>query len=238
MKKGCKIVLVLLAISLIFLISCMQKPICGNKFCEFGETKDYCPYDCGTKDKTLCGDGFCDLNEDASTCPQDCQAVTKCGDGSCSVGEDENNCAIDCKKIVQNICGDSKCDANEDSLSCAQDCPITSAQYCGDGEVNQAEECEPKNHAFNLNCFILGKQNCDDKCKCQGTLTTTQGMPQDPQELVKDTDNGGLPDWIEKLLNSNINDATDDEQDQDKDEFTDLQEYISETNITDQNNHP
>ncbi len=231
MRKEGKIILLLLIISLVFLISCMQKPVCGNKFCEFGETKEYCPYDCETKDKTICGDNKCDIGEN---CIQDCPS-TKCGDGKCDLGENETSCPADCKKIVQNICGDNKCDANEDSLSCPQDCPIISGQYCGDKEVNQAEECEPKNTQFNLNCLSLAKQDCDNNCKCQGTLTITQGMPQD---LTKDTDNGGLPDWIENLLNSNINDATDDEQDQDKDGFTDLQEYIVETNITDQNNHP
>jgi hypothetical protein len=58
--------------------------VCGDGYCEGGESCDTCDWDCGSCGP-VCGDGYCDWNEYCDTCPLDCGG---CGGGG-GGGDDE-----------------------------------------------------------------------------------------------------------------------------------------------------
>ena len=99
---------------------------CGDGKCEFGESADDCPADCG-----WCGDGMCGVHENGpngGSCPKDC--LSACGDGKCEGGENFEFCLIDC-----GACGDGFCGLKESTDNCAGDCPPT----CGNGKCEFGE---------------------------------------------------------------------------------------------------
>ncbi len=154
---------------------CIQ--VCGDAKCEFPDSPELCPVDCGP-----CGDGICGFHEAGpagGTCPIDCLAA--CGDKKCQGGEGPNSCPIDCSG-----CGDGICGFNEDNVSCLADCPPA----CGNGECEPGEgpvkcpaDCLPPcgdgvcNWGENpylcpADCTICGDGVC-------GANETKQSCPQD-----------------------------------------------------------
>jgi hypothetical protein len=141
--------------------------VCGDLFCDPGETPLSCPSDC----PDVCGDALCTGSETAASCPADCPDV--CGDGLCTGAEGTTTCPEDCGSL----CGDGVCNGSEDANNCAADCgtcvpdgqgmPCTSSTVCcsgvgnctggkpsnrvcaappavcGDGVITGSEECEP-----------------------------------------------------------------------------------------------
>jgi hypothetical protein len=67
---------------------------CGDGWCDWTETCESCPWDCGECD--FCGDGMCTWNENCATCPMDCGPCNPCGDGKCAATESCLTCALDC----------------------------------------------------------------------------------------------------------------------------------------------
>jgi len=91
--------------------------ICGNDFCEKGETPQNCEVDCIWQ---KCGDGLCTPDDGGpELCPQDC--APKCGDCLCSGEESYVTCPNDC-----GYCGDlfcSNCTQLDENLrTCSKDC--------------------------------------------------------------------------------------------------------------------
>jgi hypothetical protein len=73
-------------------------PVCGNGFCEAGESCTSCPDDCGPCPPT-CPNDVCDAGETCQTCPEDCgPCEPECGDGFCdeAAGETCESCPQDC----------------------------------------------------------------------------------------------------------------------------------------------
>lgn len=130
--------------------------LCGNDFCDEGETVDSCARDCGS-----CGDDICSAGsgETLESCPSDCSV---CGDEICSPGETVDNCAADCS-----ACGDSICSApDEDATTCAADCAPCGDGICSDGET--AESCY-------ADCGECGDDVCstaEDHVTCAQDCTT------------------------------------------------------------------
>lgn len=94
--------------------------VCGDAFCDRGESCTNCSADCGSC--TGCGDGFCAAGENCSICPADCGPCTGCNDGTCNAaaGETCTTCPNDCGACA--FCGDGFCRGSETCGTCAADC--------------------------------------------------------------------------------------------------------------------
>ena len=85
-------------------------------------------------------------------------------------------------------------------------------------------------------------------CKCgkaiSGDVKAVPACPycgekqQEEKKAVLDADGDGLPDEWEKKYGLNPNDASDANGDLDKDDFTNLEEYLAKTNPKDPKDHP
>ena len=123
------------------------KPIlyCGDGKCQKGETAESCPYDCATE--SVCGDQICSTDETYASCPDDCEPPqpSVCNnDGTCNEGEDCLNCPNDCSGVTggkptsRYCCGADTCAVN----LCGSGCGSIPSPYCGDGIIDDSEECD------------------------------------------------------------------------------------------------
>lgn len=131
----------------------MPATICGDGYCEDGETALSCPADCRTG--AVCGDGVCNGSENRASCATDCPIDPFCGDGVCNGAENLANCAEDCGASPS--CGDGSCNGSETCSSCARDCGACGPR-CGDGRCNGTETTA----------------TCPADCPCVGTTATTE----------------------------------------------------------------
>lgn len=108
--------------------------LCGNGYCDAGETPKTCSADCKGFSWT-CGDGVCDIGEEFY-CQNDCVKPV-CGDGKCEPGEQSAGCTQDCK--AGGFCGDNICQTGENGTNCPKDCGI-GTWTCGDGKCDFGEQ--------------------------------------------------------------------------------------------------
>ncbi|MFH0715157.1 MAG: hypothetical protein V1847_05285 [Candidatus Diapherotrites archaeon] len=94
-----KILLFALALALLVLVGCNEKPKCGNGVCDSLEQQNpnLCPKDC--QNQPVCGNGSCETGETATNCTQDCQQAV-CGNGNCESGETKSSCSQDCGSAI------------------------------------------------------------------------------------------------------------------------------------------
>jgi hypothetical protein len=167
-------------------------PVCGDEFCQAGETCETCEDDCGACPVT-CGDDVCEEPiEDCDSCPDDCECgpcndicepfsdcdfcptdcdpdvcgISFCGDGFCDIDFGECDfCPEDCEGVCGS-CGDGTCTFDEDCSSCPDDC--TDGCVCGD------DVCDPGE------CSDLGScpGDCPDGCLCDHDICL-DGPPLD-----------------------------------------------------------
>lgn len=128
--------------------------------------------------ESLCGDGECDIttNETCATCPEDCgvcppacgngllEEPEECDDGNLLAGD---GCGTAC--VWEPVCGDEVCEAEESCLFCPTDCGICPSA-CGDGVLEEGEECDDSNTVVGDGCssdckveFACGDDVCDVK---------------------------------------------------------------------------
>jgi cysteine-rich repeat protein len=184
---------------------------CGDDVCSAGEVCGECPQDCCPN----CGNGTLDSGEgcdDGNNAPDDgcgvgCtdeDGVATCGNGLHEAGEacDDGNtegadgCGADCK--LEYICGDNICEGNvgENCITCLSDC----CPNCGDGIVNEAEECDgvvPVTVPSCLDqCYPGGAASCTsclvDYTTCEGALPVCGNGAIECGEVCDDQDLTGL----------------------------------------------
>jgi cysteine-rich repeat protein len=162
---------------------------CGDGECSLGEACGQCPQDCCV----LCGNGELDPgeacddgnNDDGDGCAKGCtdeDGQATCGNAIAEMGEacDDGNtaasdgCSPECQ--LEYVCGDGICenDVGESCVTCAGDC----CPNCGDGIVNEFEECDgsvpPGFPTCQDQCYPGGSPSCTsclvDYATCQGDL--------------------------------------------------------------------
>ena len=133
-------------------------------------------------DDTFCG---------TTDCPDDCcvgntfydypvDFYRTCDNGLCqptssSCIPTSISCHPDCH------CDNGIKDCDEEGIDCGGLCPDACPSSCGDGNLDQGEECEPKSTSNNNNCDQIGTKcdtvnrkyctrdgfgNCDNNCQC------------------------------------------------------------------------
>ncbi|CAN0440151.1 unnamed protein product, partial [Pylaiella littoralis] len=106
--------------------------VCGNGFCEEGETRANCGKDC-THHNSVCGNGICEgydysfgqfgtyyhvnMYEDEYTCPVDCASSPNLDVSSSTTG----SCFMS-GSTCENVCGDGICTGTDTCESCPRDC--------------------------------------------------------------------------------------------------------------------
>jgi len=106
--------------------------VCGDGVCEVsaGESEFNCREDCASP---VCGDSYCDTGETSQNCLADCPAPPACGDGTCNGNETTASCPGDCPASQ---CGDGLCNGSETANSCPGDCATCTGNFpvdCQDG---------------------------------------------------------------------------------------------------------
>lgn len=124
--------------------------VCGDDICDpFIEDTTTCPADCG-----ICGDTFCQVGESPLSCPEDCLLPGICGNGICEFPfESQFNCFIDCvllcppeaancDGVIANGCETH--DVDGDGVVCNDNCPSafnpTQSDWNRDGA---GDSCSP-----------------------------------------------------------------------------------------------
>ncbi len=127
--------------------NCVALGVCGNLFCDVGETPASCPGDCSTTcnpNATRCSgttlftcnaNGSAEASTDCATLSQvcvsgECRPADVCGNGLCEAGED-----LDCPGDCAAECGNAVCENGED-VSCPADCVVCGDGSCGAGEIS------------------------------------------------------------------------------------------------------
>lgn len=164
-------------------------PVCGNGFCETGETNASCPADCKPA-AAVCGNGMCENGESNASCPADCKpAGAVCGNGFCETGESNASCPADCKPAGA-VCGNGMCENGESAATCPADCKTTGGScvgkcggqstgcYCDDLCSNNNDCCADyqavcKGSTCTPKCVANAVCGAPDGCggKCTGTCT-------------------------------------------------------------------
>ncbi len=162
--------------------------MCGDGYCDAGETCGSCSKDCGVC-PPVCGNGWCDAGEDCGSCAADCGSCGPvCGDGWCSIGEDCADCPYDCgwcgsdqdpcfagpepgsydPVVTACVCDhDPYCCQNAWDAECAAlvetlGCGVCSGPSCGDGWCDAGEDCG------------WCPEDCGD---CEGVCSEPNGTP-------------------------------------------------------------
>ncbi|MBK8256714.1 MAG: hypothetical protein IPK82_29090 [Polyangiaceae bacterium] len=125
--------------------------ICGDSYCQGGESCETCPSDCGTCNSGGCGDNTCGAGESCETCPSDCGDCSTCGPQNFTV-----DCGNGYKCPANSTCSqDGNCFCNEGYVaescsgqSCTSGCPAPdwwcvtgSSGSCGNGMCDASESC-------------------------------------------------------------------------------------------------
>ncbi|MGM0596218.1 MAG: DUF4215 domain-containing protein [Myxococcota bacterium] len=182
--------------------NCMVETGCGNGILELGEecdddnidTGDGCDGECKMENaEAVCGNSIWELGEgcdDGNTengdgCSSNCEREDGCGDGTKSESEqcdDGNNvsgdgCSKDCQ--VEFICGDDNCDP--DNGETCELCPEDCCPDCGNGILEEGEECDDGNNTSDDGC----SRGCLDE---DGEAVCGNGI----WELGEECDDGNL----------------------------------------------
>ena len=146
--------------------------VCGDGFCEPGETPTSCPGDCGPG---VCGDGTCSSarGETCSSCALDCGACPTCGDGTCNISETCLSCVADCGTCM--ACGDGTCSASESCMTCTLDCG-TGPAVCGDRLCTGTETCTTCASDCGA-CPACGDASCNGTETCSTCATDCGACP-------------------------------------------------------------
>jgi hypothetical protein len=228
-----------------------------KKFCYFAEDNNYnndsgsmtivVGYDEHCFDGILSGDesdvdcgGSCpgceigDSCEDYDDCSSNYCLAGVCTEATCSDGaENGDESDVDCGGSCSACAEGKKCDSNYDcSSGYCNEQDVCEQATCDDGFVNQGES--------DIDC---GGYNCDP-CEafktCLSSSDCASGVCEDGRcgiDRSLDTDGDGMPDfWEHKYFGCTT--CADPEVDYDDDRFTNLEEYLSNTDPTDPNSKP
>ena len=161
-------------------------PVCGNGWCETGESQANCPADCTGGGGTVCGNGTCEAGETAGSCPQDCVSGCvpdctgkTCGPNGCngSCG----NCPPDFWCDIQGQCQSMNgCTANCTGKSCDQDDGCGEPCGCPDGQVCISGSCQLEGKpsgdtSGEYDDAWAGDGECIPQCKTLGKACGSDG---------------------------------------------------------------
>lgn len=111
--------------------------VCGDSYCQGGETFRNCPADCGDpEDSGSCGDGICSSKESLESCEEDCVSPEEFCDGwdyLCPSGYQcvGNQCVADQAVLWLATCvSDLSCNYGERCLQMYDFMTETPGQYC------------------------------------------------------------------------------------------------------------
>lgn len=145
----------------------------GAEVCDDGNTADgdYCAADCRSATGE-CGDGQVQNNEacddgnglDDDYCSNDCQTEGRCGDGVLQGNEDCDVAVTGCGNVT-----DCRADPG---FSCTRDVAPTCQQTCGNGTLDEGEECDNGSDA-----------GCTSSCRPEPGYTCT-GDVGDPSQCT------------------------------------------------------
>jgi len=184
--------------------SCLNQTQTSQIFCEFGCIDGICQ-----NRTTYCGDGI--INQANETCDEGVNNGNVCVpvyEGSCQY------CNSTCSSITLYgpFCGDNvknspyeECDGLDGvgiHQSCSQECKLICLPFCGDGIINNGEECDDGNSmngdGCSSNCTIE-KQICEHDVGVRFSYSNSVGtgiaikpvngswLLDDPEELTKGT---------------------------------------------------
>ncbi len=156
--------------------SCSSSPVCGDGYCNGGETCTSCPADCRSC-SPVCGDRVCNGAETCSTCSSDCGTCSCIPDWECTswsscangrqtrICSDSNNCGTTSSKPSESrpctSCED-KCSTSGKKICTSQ----TTYQVCGNYdsdsclELGKGKKCPLGKKCFRGDC--VSKNTCTD----------------------------------------------------------------------------
>ncbi len=145
--------------------------VCGDNVCSVsaGESEFNCREDCASP---VCGDGYCDSGETSQNCLADCPAAPACGDGSCNGNETTASCPGDCPASQ---CGDGVCNGNETAGSCPGDCATCTGNFpvdCQDGTGCWTQGTNCSSEVFSCNGLRRCASTADWAFCCGGVFVT------------------------------------------------------------------
>ncbi|MCX6800780.1 MAG: C25 family cysteine peptidase [Candidatus Diapherotrites archaeon] len=134
MKK--LLIALFLTVTMLFFLGCTQPPVCGNGFCETGETPENCPAQNGgdCPPISLCGNGTCDAGETYQTCPEDCGQPPEC--------RTNDDCPTICDGNITLLtnCVNGMCEEPQIHIGCK--IGSCDAQCGTDADCNEGQKCD------------------------------------------------------------------------------------------------